>query len=138
MCRFFVKINGFEKILFQEYHNSIMDPHQGRHFVGPDLGPACLQCLSADDKSLFTMVISRGKHLFTMAISRVQKFVYNGYQQMTKVCLQWLSADDKSLFAMAISRGQKFVYNDYQQRTKVCLQWLSADDKSLFTMAISR
>ena len=27
-------------------------PDQARHFVGPDLGPNCLQRLSADDKSL--------------------------------------------------------------------------------------
>ena len=26
-----------------------MDPDQARHFVGPDLGPNCLQRLSADD-----------------------------------------------------------------------------------------
>ena len=41
---FFLKINFFKKI-FQEYHQSI------KHFVGPDLGPNCLQRLSADDKS---------------------------------------------------------------------------------------
>ena len=35
----FFKINFFEK-LFQEYHQSD---------VGPDLGPDCLQKLSADD-----------------------------------------------------------------------------------------
>ena len=28
-----------------------LDPDQARHFVGPDLGPDCLQRLSADDKS---------------------------------------------------------------------------------------
>ena len=28
-----------------------LDPDQARHFVGPDLGPNCLQRLSADDKS---------------------------------------------------------------------------------------
>ena len=28
-----------------------LDPDQARHFVGPDLGPKCLQRLSADDKS---------------------------------------------------------------------------------------
>ena len=28
-----------------------MDQHQAGHFVGPDLGPNCLQRLSADDKS---------------------------------------------------------------------------------------
>ena len=26
-----------------------LDPDQARHFVGPDLGPSCLQRLSADD-----------------------------------------------------------------------------------------
>ena len=26
-----------------------LDPDQARHFVGPDLGPNCLQKLSADD-----------------------------------------------------------------------------------------
>ena len=26
-----------------------LDPDQARHFVGPDLGPNCLQRLSADD-----------------------------------------------------------------------------------------
>ena len=28
-----------------------LDPYQYRHSVGPDLGPNCLQRLSADDKS---------------------------------------------------------------------------------------
>ena len=28
-----------------------LDPGQDRHSVGPDLGPNCLQRLSADDKS---------------------------------------------------------------------------------------
>ena len=28
-----------------------LDPDQNRHSVGPDLGPNCLQRLSADDKS---------------------------------------------------------------------------------------
>ena len=29
-----------------------LDPDQARHGVGPDLGPNCLQWLSADDRSL--------------------------------------------------------------------------------------
>ena len=29
--------------------SSILDPDQARQFVGPDLGPNCLQRLSADD-----------------------------------------------------------------------------------------
>ena len=28
-----------------------LDPDKDRHFVGPDLGPNCLQRLLADDKS---------------------------------------------------------------------------------------
>ena len=31
-----------------------LHPDQDRHSVGPDLGPNCLQRLSADDKSLLT------------------------------------------------------------------------------------
>ena len=27
---------------------TVLDPEQARHFVGPDLGPNCLQRLSAD------------------------------------------------------------------------------------------
>ena len=30
--------------------SSSLDPDQARHFVGPDLGPNCLQRLSADNK----------------------------------------------------------------------------------------
>ena len=49
---FFFKINFFKK----KFRNTIrvsnsLDPDQARHFVGPDLGPNCLQTLSADDKS---------------------------------------------------------------------------------------
>ena len=37
--------------MFQEYHQSIKQSgfSQSRRFVGPDLGPNCLQKLSADD-----------------------------------------------------------------------------------------
>ena len=31
--------------------SNTLDPDQARHFVGPDLGPDCLQRLSADNKS---------------------------------------------------------------------------------------
>ena len=33
--------------------SSLTDPDQDRHSVGPDLGPNCLQRLSADDKSRY-------------------------------------------------------------------------------------
>ena len=42
--------------LKKKFRNTIsvpngLDPNQARHFVGPDLGPKCMQRLSADDKS---------------------------------------------------------------------------------------
>ena len=54
-CRlliFFSKIN-FSKKFFQDTQSrsNRLDPDQDRHIVGPDLGPDCLQKLSADDKS---------------------------------------------------------------------------------------
>ena len=32
-----------------------MDPDQAQHFIGPDLGPNCLQRLTADNKELKTL-----------------------------------------------------------------------------------
>ena len=52
VCRFFSK-STFSKNSFRDtirVANSL-DPDQARHFVGPDLGPNCLQRLSADDIS---------------------------------------------------------------------------------------
>ena len=48
----FFKINCFKKVL-HEYHQSVKQfgSGSGRHFVGSDLGPNCLQRLSADYKS---------------------------------------------------------------------------------------
>ena len=45
--------NQFFEKLFQEYNQGVksFDPDQARHFVGLDLGPNCLQKLSADDTS---------------------------------------------------------------------------------------
>ena len=44
----FFKINFFKKF-FQEYHMSnSLDPDKARHFVGPHLGPTCLQRLPSD------------------------------------------------------------------------------------------
>ena len=44
------------KLTFKKIRNTFrvlngLDPDQERHSVGPDLGPNCLQRLSADDKS---------------------------------------------------------------------------------------
>ena len=43
----------FSEKFFQEYNQSVkqLDPDQVRRSVGPDLGPYCLQMLSADDTS---------------------------------------------------------------------------------------
>ena len=54
ICGYFSEVNFF-KTFFQEYLtisvSNSLDPDQARHFVGPDLGPNCLQRLSADDRS---------------------------------------------------------------------------------------
>ena len=41
-----------------------LDPDQARHYVGPDLSPNCLRCLSADDASRhrFRTVLSDNLH----------------------------------------------------------------------------
>ena len=46
----FFKINFFEKFS-HEHHQSVKQfgSRSGRHFVGPGLGPNCLQKVSADD-----------------------------------------------------------------------------------------
>ena len=48
----FFKINFLEKF-FQDYNQSVnnLDPDKTQHFVGPDLGPNCLQRISAEDTS---------------------------------------------------------------------------------------
>ena len=50
----FFKINFFKKflqdlVLFIIWVSNMLDPDQARHYVGPDLGPICLQRLWADD-----------------------------------------------------------------------------------------
>ena len=48
----FFKINFFEKFSEDTIRvSNSLDPDQAQHFVGPDLGPNCLQKLSADDTS---------------------------------------------------------------------------------------
>ena len=49
---FFLKFT-FQKKSFRNIIrvSNSLDPDQAQHFVGPDLGPNCLQMISADDKS---------------------------------------------------------------------------------------
>ena len=51
-CADFFK-STFSKNSFQEYHKRVkqVGSRSGPTFVGPDLGPNCLQMLSADDTS---------------------------------------------------------------------------------------
>ena len=55
---FFVVCLFFSKLTFSKnsFRNTIrmsnsLDPDRARHFVGPDLGPNCLQRISTDDTS---------------------------------------------------------------------------------------
>ena len=52
----------------QDRHS--VDPDQDRHSVGPDLGLNCLQCLSADEKSLvfihIPVVLTNGSRQLTL------------------------------------------------------------------------
>ena len=41
----------FQKGSFRNTGSNSLDPDQARHFVGPDLGPNCLQNLLADSTS---------------------------------------------------------------------------------------
>ena len=50
--RLIFKMNFFKKSIRNTVRvSNSLDLDQDRHFVGPDLGPNCLQKLSADDKS---------------------------------------------------------------------------------------
>ena len=49
-CAIFNSLNAVFFFNAIRVSNSL-DPDQARHFVGSDLGPNCLQRLSADDKS---------------------------------------------------------------------------------------
>ena len=54
VCRFFSKLIFPKKScknIFIVSNN--LDPYQARQNVGPDMGPSCLQRLSADDGSSF-------------------------------------------------------------------------------------
>ena len=60
---FFVVCLFFSKSTFlkNSFRNTIrmansLDPDQARHFIGPDLGPNCLQRLSADEANFSDMI----------------------------------------------------------------------------------
>ena len=48
---FFLKLTLTKNLSGIPSVSNSLDPDQARRFVGPDLGPNCLQRLSADDKS---------------------------------------------------------------------------------------
>ena len=52
VCGFSLKLTFFFKKIFQEYQQRVKEfgPRSGQHFVGSNLGPNCLQRLSAETK----------------------------------------------------------------------------------------
>ena len=53
---FFPKINAFKEF-FNKYNIRVsksLNPNQVKHFISPDLGPNCLQRLSADESNQHT------------------------------------------------------------------------------------
>ena len=54
-----------------------LDPDQDLHFVGPDLGPNCLQRLSADDKSLHLQGMSESLFVCQMKFSHMLSRVHH-------------------------------------------------------------
>ena len=69
----------FTKLAFskKKFRNTIrasnsLDPDQDRHYVGPGLGPNCLQRLSADDKKrkeFITRTVNKGICTYKLFIS---------------------------------------------------------------------
>ena len=61
-----LSVHFFQKII-QEQYQSVrrLDPDQDRSFVGPDLGPNCLQRLSEDD-SLFDLILYLPSTIFQL------------------------------------------------------------------------
>ena len=53
---------------------TVLDLDQARHFVGPDLGPNCLQKLSADDTSRQRVDMSR-IHVLSVIFCVFQRMV---------------------------------------------------------------
>ena len=51
ICVFFLKIIHLKNSLRNIRVSNSLDPDQARRFVGPDLGPNCLQILSGVDTS---------------------------------------------------------------------------------------
>ena len=119
-CMHFVVCWYFSKLIFSKTssRNTIrvsnsLDPDQDRHFVGPDLGPNCLQKLSADDK-LSGFVVCR--YLFQNWFFGKLRLVKEYHQSVKHVgwhfvgsdlytnCLQKLSTYDISYRDLSIAR----------------------------------
>ena len=99
---FIIKINIFKKNMFQEYHQSIKQSgfSQSRRFVGPDLGPNCLQKLSADGlvgKDLIDIKTTRRQNNSATTVNSATLLVkvniivndnYWGFKKCTEHCFQ--------------------------------------------------
>ena len=96
MFHAFLSSADFFKITFfrKSFRNTIrvsnsLNPDQAQHFVGPDLGPNCLQRLSADDTNVTP-------DLGSNCLQRLSADDTNVTPDLGPNCLQRLSADDTS------------------------------------------
>ena len=92
----FYHLLTFSKLNFLRVSNCL-DPDQDRHSVGPDLGPNCLQRLTADEKKL---PLAR-KRLFGMRWVVSYFHAYGGQDE--KTCLKSLQPS-KSQTSLLIYR----------------------------------
>ena len=98
-----------------------LDPDQARHFVGPDLGPNCLQKLSEDDTSrqrvnIFMCVSDPGigeyhtmpmNHLNICKPKDQNSDLYILTQRFISKCLFQKHVDDVLSFGEFMSRNNK-------------------------------
>ena len=79
-CLLIFSKSDFSKSSFRNTNrvSDSLDQHQAQHFVGPDLGPNCLQRLSADDTSRHKLKIGMvfRKVNYTTGLNRNQKFIF--------------------------------------------------------------
>ena len=83
VCRYFSKIDFWKNSLMNIIRvSNSLDPDQARHFVGPDLGPNCLQRSSADESTkVFVCYIDRRLSHLTIYVYREKDSSFISGQQ---------------------------------------------------------
>ena len=126
MSTIFFSKSIFKKKIFQNtirVPNSL-DPDQVTHFVGPDLGPNCLQRLLADDTSRQRVTVNRKVHRlltlcmlskFSYFFCHLTTFIKNSFWNTIRVSYYLDPNQNKSYVGPGLGLN--------------CLQRLSADNK---------